>query len=102
MRRAMLTAAIVLVAIEVWPCGSPPQQILDLTDTIRVGLVRETAGQTMIDKYGIHEVRLEPEMNFQETTGRSTYLSISTQVGTHVDAGAHVEPDGWTVDKIEL
>jgi kynurenine formamidase len=78
------------------------QQLIDLTDTIHVGLVRETAGQAMIDKYGIHEVQLEPEMNFQTTTGRSTFLGISTQVGTHVDAGAHVEPDGWTIDKIDL
>jgi kynurenine formamidase len=101
MRRLMLVAVVTFLAMHGF-CAQPPQQIVDLTDTIRIGLVRETAGQAMIDKYGIHEVRLEPEMNFQKTTGRSTFLGISTQVGTHVDAGAHVEPNGWPVDQIEL
>jgi len=91
-----------LLALAGLPSDASGQQLIDLTDTIRVGLVRETAGQAMIEKYGIHEVQLEPEMNFQTTTGRSTFLGISTQVGTHVDAGAHVEPDGWTIDKIDL
>ena len=102
MRRFASLVVIMVLAVPLWPSSPGEQQIIDLTDTIRIGLVRETAGQAMIDKYGIHEVHLEPEMNFQTTTGRSTFLGISTQVGTHVDAGAHVEPDGWTVDKIEL
>ena len=78
------------------------RQIVDLTDTIRVGLVEQTAGKALIEKYGIHEVHMEPEMNFKVTTGRSTYLGISTQVGTHMDAAAHVEPGGWGIDKVEL
>ncbi|NDQ56439.1 MAG: cyclase family protein [Acidipila sp.] len=84
--------------------GKPARQkrIVDLTDTIRVGLVKETLGEAMIVKGGIHEVRFEPEMNFRETTGRSTYMSISTQIGTHMDAGAHVEPEGWPIDQVDL
>lgn len=92
---------LLLAALAALAAG-PPKKIVDLTDTIRVGLVQQTAGKALIDKYGIHEVHIEPEMNFKVTTGRSTYLGISTQVGTHVDAGAHVEPDGWTIDEIEL
>lgn len=41
-------------------------------------------------------------MTFQKTTGRSTFLGISTQVGTHLDAGAHTAPDGWGVDQVDL
>ncbi len=80
----------------------PQREIVDLTDTIRTGMVRETLGEAMIEKYGMHEVQMEPEMTFQKTTGRSTYLCVSTQIGTHVDAGAHVEPNGWSVDQIRL
>lgn len=95
--------AVLLVATA-WGEQSAKRQptIVDLTDTIRVGLVEQTAGQAMISKYGIHEVQLQPEMTFKITTGRSTFLGISTQVGTHVDAGAHVDPNGWTIDKIDL
>jgi kynurenine formamidase len=102
MRRLISCLAIMLISLLAVASNPGKQQIVDLTDSIRVGLVRETAGQAMIDKYGIHEVRLEPEMSFKTMTGRSTFLSISTQVGTHVDAGAHVMPDGWTVDKVDI
>lgn len=78
------------------------RRVIDLTDTIRPGMVRETLGEAMIEKYGIHEVTLQPEMTFAATTGRSTYLGISTQIGTHIDAGAHVEPGGWTIDQVDL
>jgi kynurenine formamidase len=101
MQRLVLLAFFLVAAAMAWP-RPRPEQLLDLTDTIHVGLVRETAGQATIEKYGIHEVQLQPEMNFHTTTGRSTFLGISTQVGTHVDAGAHVEPDGWTIDQIDL
>jgi hypothetical protein len=40
MRRLMLTAAVTFLAIQQLS-GHPPQQIVDLTDTIRIGLVRE-------------------------------------------------------------
>ena len=100
--RRLLIIGVILVASAVFAAGAGQGQIIDLTDTIRVGLVEQTAGRAMIEKYGIHEVSMEPEMNFKVTTGRSTFLGISTQVGTHVDAGAHVEPDGWTVDQIDL
>jgi kynurenine formamidase len=100
--RNLLFAGVVFIASAVLAAGANKGQIIDLTDTIRVGLVEETAGRAMIEKYGIHEVTMEPEMNFKVTTGRSTFLGISTQVGTHVDAGAHVEPNGWTVDQIDL
>ncbi len=102
MRRVILVTPLLLLSLAGLSSDATGQQLIDLTDTIHVGLVRETAGRAMIEKYGIHEVQLEPEMNFQTTTGRSTFLGISTQVGTHVDAGAHVEPDGWTIDKIDL
>lgn len=104
MRRFLSPTVVVLilVASAVSAAGAGKQQIIDLTDTIRVGLVEQTAGRAMIEKYGIHEVVMEPEMNFKATTGRSTFLGISTQVGTHVDAGAHVEPEGWPVDQIDL
>jgi kynurenine formamidase len=102
MRRFSPVIAFVLVASAALAAGADKPEIIDLTDTIRVGLVEETAGRAMIEKYGIHEVLMEPEMNFKITTGRSTFLGISTQVGTHVDAGAHVEPDGWAVDQIDL
>ncbi len=100
--RNLLFTVVVLVASAAFAAGADKKKIVDLTDTIRVGLVEETAGRAMIEKYGIHEVTMEPEMNFKVTTGRSTFLGISTQVGTHVDAGAHVEPDGWPVDQIDL
>jgi arylformamidase len=93
---------VLLIPSAVSAAGGDKPQIIDLADTIRVGLVEQTAGRAMIEKYGIHEVSMEPEMNFKVTTGRSTFLGISTQVGTHVDAGAHVEPDGWPVDQIDL
>ncbi len=104
MRRSLLLVVVVLtlMASAVSATGRAKRQIIDLTDTIRVGLVEQTAGRAMIEKYGIHEVVMEPEMNFKATTGRSTFLGISTQVGTHMDAGAHVEPDGWTVDQADL
>lgn len=104
MRRCSLLTIVffVLVPSTIVAAGGDKTQIIDLTDTIRVGLVEQTAGRAMIKKYGIHEVVMEPEMNFKVTTGRSTFLGISTQVGTHVDAGAHVEPDGWPVDQIDL
>lgn len=101
MRRLLFTAAIVLASTAL-AAAADKRKIVDLTDTIRIGLVAETAGRAMIEKYGIHEVTMEPEMNFTVTTGRSTFLGISTQVGTHVDAEAHVEPAGWTVDQIDL
>jgi len=101
MQRLLLLACCAIAGLVAWSLPAQ-EKILDLTDTIHVGLVRETAGQAMIDKYGMHEVQLQPEMNFQITTGRSTFLGISTQIGTHVDAGAHVEPDGWTIDQIDL
>lgn len=100
--RHLLCTGVVFVACATLATGANKEQIVDLTDTIRVGLVEQTAGRAMIDKYGIHEVTMESEMNFKVTTGRSTFLGVSTQVGTHVDAGAHVEPDGWTVDQIDL
>ncbi|HZP63401.1 MAG TPA: cyclase family protein [Terriglobales bacterium] len=102
-RFSLLTIVFsILIPSAVSAAGGDKLQIIDLTDTIRVGLVEQTAGRAMIEKYGIHEVSMEPEMNFKVTTGRSTFLGISTQVGTHVDAGAHVEPDGWPVDQIDL
>jgi kynurenine formamidase len=102
-RFSLLTIVFsILIPSAVSAAGGDKPQIIDLTDTIRVGLVEQTAGRAMIEKYGIHEVSMEPEMNFKVTTGRSTFLGISTQVGTHVDAGAHVEPDGWPVDQIDL
>lgn len=98
----MLFTGVIFVLSATLAAGAHKEEIVDLTDTIRVGLVEQTAGRAMIEKYGIHEVTMEPEMNFKVTTGRSTFLGVSTQVGTHVDAGAHVEPDGWTVDQIDL
>lgn len=78
------------------------QKVIDLTETIRPGMVRETLGDAMIEQYGIREVTFTPEMTFKKTTGRSTHLGVGTQVGTHIDAGAHVEPDGWGVDEVRL
>ncbi len=80
----------------------PQGKIVDLTEGIHEGMVAESVGKAAMELFGIHEVRLEPEMNFQKTTGRSTFLETSTQIGTHMDAGAHVDPNGWTVDKVEL
>lgn len=82
--------------------AGPQGKIVDLTEGIHVGMVAESVGKAAMELYGIHEVRLEPEMSFQKTTGRSTFLETSTQIGTHMDAGAHVDPNGWTVDKVEL
>jgi arylformamidase len=78
------------------------QRVIDLTETIRPGMVRETLGDAMIEQYGIRDVTFTPEMTFQKTTGRSTHIGVGTQVGTHIDAGAHVEPDGWGVDEVRL
>lgn len=99
---------LVGVGAVMWMLASAPadrkqqSQIVDLTDTISVGMVRETLGDAMLETYGMREVSMQPEMSFEKTTGRSTYLGISTQIGTHIDAGAHVEPDGWSVDEVQL
>ena len=102
MRRSVWIFLISVLVIGAQGKPASQKKIVDLTDTIRVGLVKETLGEAMIVKGGIHEVRFEPEMNFRETTGRSTYMSISTQIGTHMDAGAHVEPEGWPIDQVDL
>jgi len=95
-----------LVAVSVWGGGmvaqTPRHSIIDLTAPIEVGMVRKTLGDAMIEKYSLREVSLTAEMTFEKTTGRSYYLGVSTQVGTHMDAGAHVNPDGWTVDQVRL
>jgi len=101
--RYLIGLGVLVLALAGSPRARKDQpQIVDLTGTIYVGMVRETLGDAMIEKYGIHEVSMEPEMTFEKTTGRSTYLGVSTQVGTHLDAGAHVEPNGWSVDRVEL
>ena len=102
MKRLTLFAALGVLVLGAQDGPAHQKKIVDLTDTIRVGLVRETLGDAAVEKNGIHEVRFEPEMNFRVTTGRSTYMSISTQIGTHMDAGAHVEPDGWPIDQVDL
>ena len=101
--RAIALTFLLAAALASGPRSPEPQpKIVDLTDTIRVGLVRETVGEAMMEKYGLREVHMEPEMSFEKTTGRSTYLGISTQLGTHIDAQAHVEPGGWSVDQVDL
>src|SRR5205814_3383663 len=76
--------------------------IIDLTDTIRVGMVEDSIGDAAMKALGIDEVSLSPEMTFQKTTGRSTRVCLSSQIGTHMDAGAHAEPGGWPVNEVPL
>ena len=75
---SLIAVVVVLIGAACSAVGADKRRIIDLTDTIRVGLVEQTAGRAMIEKYGIHEVVMEPEMNFKVTTGRSTFLGIST------------------------
>jgi len=76
--------------------------IIDLTDTIRVGMVEDSIGDAAMKAFGIDEVSTNPEMTFQKTTGRSTRICLSSQIGTHMDAGAHADPDGWPVNEAPL
>jgi arylformamidase len=45
---------------------------------------------------------MSPEMTFAKTTGRSTRVCLSSQIGTHMDAGAHAMPDGWPINQAPL
>jgi arylformamidase len=76
--------------------------IIDLTDTIHVGLVQESIGDAAMKAFGIDEVAMTPEMTFAKTTGRSTRICLSSQIGTHMDAGAHAEPEGWPINAAPL
>ena len=76
--------------------------IVDLTDTIRVGIVEDSIGDAAMKAFEIDEVSMKPEMTFQKTTGRSTRVCLSSQIGTHMDAGAHADPDGWPINKVPL
>jgi arylformamidase len=78
------------------------REVVDLTDTIRVGIVEDSIGDAAMKALGIDEVSLSPEMTFQKTTGRSTRVCLSSQIGTHMDAGAHAEPGGWPVNEVPL
>jgi arylformamidase len=82
--------------------GKASPNIIDLTDTIRVGVVEDSIGDAAMKAFGIDEVSLSPEMTFQKTTGRSTRVCLSSQIGTHMDAGAHADPDGWAVNEAPL
>jgi len=82
--------------------GKASPNIIDLTDTIRVGIVENSIGDAAMKAFGIDEVSLSPEMTFQKTTGRSTRVCLSSQIGTHMDAGAHADPDGWPVNEAPL
>ncbi len=76
--------------------------IIDLTDTIRVGMVEDSIGDAAMKAFGIDEVSTNPEMTFQKTTGRSTRICLSSQIGTHMDAGAHADPDGWPANEAPM
>jgi len=82
--------------------GKAPAKIIDLTDTIHVGIVEESIGDAAMKALGIDEVSMSPEMTFTKTTGRSTRICLSSQIGTHMDAGAHAEPDGWPINAAPL
>jgi kynurenine formamidase len=82
--------------------GKPASTIIDLTDTIRVGIVEDSIGDAAMKAFGIDEVSMSSEMTFQKTTGRSTRICLSSQIGTHMDAGAHADPDGWPVNDAPL
>ena len=47
MSRLLLTG-VILVASAAWAAGGDQGQIVDLTDTIRVGLVEQTAGDGLL------------------------------------------------------
>ena len=76
--------------------------IIDLTDDIRAGMVEDTIGDAAMKALDIGEVSMSPEMTFTKTTGRSTRVCLSSQIGTHMDAGAHADPDGWPVNEVLL
>jgi kynurenine formamidase len=82
--------------------GKTSPTIIDLTDTIRVGIVENSIGDAAMKAFGIDEVSMSPEMTFQKTTGRSTRICLSSQIGTHMDAGAHADPDGWPAHEAPL
>ena len=79
-----------------------PRTIIDLTDTIRVGMVEDTIGDAAMKALDIGEVAMSPEMTFTKTTGRSTRVCLSSQIGTHMDAGAHADPQGWPINDAPL
>ncbi|WP_435063899.1 cyclase family protein [Halobaculum sp. EA56] len=66
---------------------------LDLTRRIDVGM------QTYP---GDPEVAVEPSATMAADGYRVTRLSLSTHAGTHVDAPAHTEPDGATLDEFSV
>jgi arylformamidase len=76
--------------------------IVDLTDPIRVGMVEGSIGDAAMKAFGIDEVAMSSEMTFTKTTGRSTRICLSSQIGTHMDAGAHADPDGWPINEAPL
>jgi kynurenine formamidase len=98
--RCVITFLLLAGNVVAGPRGS--RTIIDLTETIRVGIVTETIGDAAMKALGIDEVSLTPEMTFQKTTGRSTRMCTSTQIGTPLDAGAHADPAGWPVNQVEL
>jgi arylformamidase len=82
--------------------AKPASTIIDLTDTIRIGMVEDSIGDAAMKAFGIDEVAMSSEMTFQKTTGRSTRICLSSQIGTHMDAGAHADPDGWPANDAPL
>jgi len=95
---SLLTISIMVAA----GSGKPSPTIVDLTDTIRVGVVEDSIGDAAMKAFGIDEISMSPEMTFQKTTGRSTRICLSSQIGTHMDAGAHADPDGWPANEAPL
>jgi arylformamidase len=95
----LLTALYMGIAVA---ADRGPRKIIDLTDTIRVGMVQDTIGDAAMKALSIDEVAMSPEMTFTKTTGRSTRVCMSSQIGTHMDAGAHADPQGWPIEKAPL
>ncbi len=66
-------------------------RIVDLTHVMHTGMPVYP---------GTPPVRLEPEAVCERDGYRETRLSFCSHVGTHMDAPAHVFPDGVTLDRL--
>jgi kynurenine formamidase len=65
----------------------------DLTQSVESG---------MLVYPGDPQVSIEPHATMAEDGYRASTLSLGTHAGTHVDAPAHTEPDGKTLDEFDV
>lgn len=78
--------------------GSPP----DPGDEPAVHDLTQPVAASMPVYPGDPPVAIEPHATMAEDGYRTSALSLGTHAGTHVDAPAHTEPDGKTLDEFDV